>query len=78
MDSHNDLLGELAADAALELVEQARFAALAAFLVFERQVVQPARGRLVVILGERDRLARRPRVGGCGVRILGQRHAFVR
>ena len=55
---------------ALELLEQARLAALAALLVLERQVVQPARGRLVVVLGQRDRLAGGPRIGGGGVRVL--------
>ena len=63
---------------ALELVEQACLAALAAFLVFERQVVEASGGRLVVVLGQRDRLASCPRIGCGGVRILGQRHAFVR
>ena len=46
--------------AALELLEEARLAALAALLVLERQVVQPVRGRLVVVRIERDASARPP------------------
>ena len=56
----------------LELVEQSRFAALAALLVLEGEVVQPPGGRLVVVeLGHR-RLAGRPRVRGGGVRVLAE------
>ena len=61
------------ADGALELLEQARLAPLAALLVLEREVVQPAGGGLVVVGVERLVLAGGPRVGGGGVRVLAER-----
>ena len=42
------------AEAPSNSLEQARLAALAALLVLEREVVQPARGRLVVVLASSD------------------------
>ena len=59
----------------LELVEQSGFAALAALLVLEREVVQPSGGRLVVLERGRLALAGRPRVGGGRVGILAEADA---
>ena len=62
---------------ALEVVEQAGLAALAALLVLEREVVQAASGRLVVVELEARRLAGRPGVGRGGVRILAERDRLL-
>ena len=50
---------------------------LAALLVLEREVVQPAGRRLLVVVLERGRLAGGPRVGRCGVRVLAEHDRFL-
>ena len=69
----DDQLADDAAQAGrgrLELLEEARLAALAPLLELEREVVQAMRGGFVVVRIERHGLAGGPRVGRGGVRVL--------